>query len=143
MKKKLISFFLILIFCFAAITTYSAEKLEYHKLTKEEIGGEIDIPNREGSYDNYENINTYEDLYEVLEDLSIKYKQLLEEYNSLNDDYEELYNELEEYKEEYENTDKKQPEVKYTKTDKILMIIVVAIIIYYLVIVWIRVNNKK
>lgn len=102
MKSKVFLLFLIFITLLIPFT-YCTEMIEPYYPTKEELGGYIKIPNREGNQDHYTDINTYEELYSVLEDLSMSYKDLLEEYNDLEHDYSELYNELSNKNEENKN----------------------------------------
>ena len=95
MKSKYILFIIIFVILIAInINVYAGEFLEPYTPTKEELGGKISIPNREGGDDNYTEIYTYEELYSVLEDLSIEYRSLLEEYHSAEQNYQEQLKEL-------------------------------------------------
>lgn len=101
-----------------------------HKVTKEELGGEISIPNRDGEYDTYTDVDTYEDLYSVLEDLSVDYGQLLEEYNSAQSDIEELNLEIQNLKDELKNSNNMNSSDSSDSLSDILIFISIPIILY-------------
>ena len=98
MKKTLI-FFLIIVLSLITNSYCSNELVEQYNPTKEELAGEISIPSRNGNWNNYSDINTYEDLYSVLEDLSSDYIELREDYRYLENDIEEKANEISQLKE--------------------------------------------
>lgn len=135
-KTLIISIFIILFIPF----TFCTEMIEPYFPTKEDLGGYIKIPNREGNQDHYTDINTYEELYSVLEDLSMSYKDLLEEYNYLEDEYSSLYKELNDKEEEYKNLEEKLTGTQnrlYNKENEtksfwslIYISIIIALIIY-------------
>lgn len=121
--------------------TYCTDRIEPYTPTKEELEGIIKIPNKDGGVDTYTEINTYEDLYSVLEDLSYEYNRLLEDYHSSERNYEDLAIELQNKNEEVIQL---QEELKgltqaNTKSDGrntatfiiIAMIGIVAILVYY------------
>lgn len=76
---------------------------EYHQLTQEEIGSNISIPNKEGSFDIYGDIYTFEDLYSVLEDLSVNYQDLLDEKHYLEGEIDDLQDEIDYLEEKIES----------------------------------------
>jgi predicted nuclease with TOPRIM domain len=143
MKKIIL---LALLFCIIPIKIYCNEYLEYHKVTKEELKGVIEIPNREGKKDVYKNIDTYEDLYEVLEDLSNSYAKLLEEHNSLENDYKELQDEQEKTESELKEI-KEENRIKYNndRSDKktIKIVIITSMLILIFLILYTYVKKKK
>lgn len=134
MKKRYI-LFIIIYLCLNLFIISKSYCIELYHPTKEELGGEIQIPNKEGTYDNYTNINTYEDLYSVLEDLSVEYIQLLEEYKSMESNYQgELYDkniEIEELKAELDNKKIATKNESNNVITIIITIIVVGIVILY------------
>lgn len=91
--------------------------LEIYYPTKEELGGNISIPNRKGGTDEYIEIDTYEKLYSVLEDLGVEYRQLLEEYKSLESNYEELKKELANKEEEMKYLEEQSKTIGNNETD--------------------------
>lgn len=129
----------VVIICFMMIlswitNTYASEFLEPYYPTKEELGGNIDIPNKEGTLDHYTDINTYEELYSVLEDLSFEYRRLLEEYGSLEQSYEES---MEEKDREIEAL---KDEIEYSSSniedDGSYKLIIIAVIIFIIVAIY-------
>lgn len=136
MKKICIGIFIVLFLiinrCYA-----TTDKLVPYNPTKEDLKGEIDIPNREGSRDTYTDINTYEDLYSVLEDLSFNYNKLLEEYYEMEDNYketiEEKNREIEELKIEIENIEITEKETINNESNVIIIagIITICLMIWY------------
>lgn len=138
MKNKYILSIIIFIMCIVAnINVYAEESLQLHYPTKEELGGRIAIPNREGGYDRYTDINTYEDLYSVLEDLSAEYNRLLEEYHSTERNYQELLKEAQrDYEEllmETQNSEEKvESDNEINISIVIIGIIITIAILYYI-----------
>lgn len=132
MKKICIGIFIILFLIIGQCYATNDKLLPYNP-TKEDLKGEIDIPNREGSRDTYTDINTYEDLYGVLEDLSFNYNQLLEEYYEMEDNYketiEEKNREIEELNIEIENME--MTEKENNNAIIIVGIIAICLIIWY------------
>lgn len=142
MLKRII--LLLMIFIIVTTSVIAEDnKLEYKPLTREEIGTEISIPNREGKWDTYANIDTFEKLYSVLEDLSVEYNDLLEEKWTLEGRVDELKEENEELRDQihsFENEEEYQTEEKYSNgADKnsniigILITIIICLIIYIII----------
>lgn len=129
MKKVCVLF----IIFFLIISNYSivlkAENIKLYTPTKEELGGEISIPNINGSWDQYTDIDTYEKLYSVLEELSVEYKDLLEKYNNSEQECEELNKELEELKLELENRNEKNLFTINNSNELIGVIVILVMII--------------
>ena len=107
--------------------------IEYHMVTKEELNGEIQIPNKDGGWDTYSNIDTYESLYSVLEDLSISYNDLLEEYNYSQTTIAEQSSEIRNLEEEIDDLEKqlqkKQIEISNLNDSDDWKLLIVPIII--------------
>lgn len=112
--------------------------IEIYHPTKEELKGEISIPNREGEQDTYSEINTYEELYSVLEDLSYEYTKLLEEYNSMENSYheeihqnEQKIEDLEEELDLEEKLENKNNKLEETQiVEGVLIVIIIGLTIY-------------
>lgn len=135
MKKYTFLLFIIIYLCCILFAIPKVYGMEVYYPTKEEIGGEIQIPNREGSYDCYTDINTYEELYSVLEDLSIEYSKLLEEYNSMEGNYQEKLRDKN-IKIEDLNDEIEYQKVKAKNSDNNIIIIIMTIIIVGIVILY-------
>lgn len=133
--KKRYMLFIIIYLCLNLFIIPKSYCIEIYYPTKEELGGEIQIPNKEGTYDHYTNINTYEDLYSVLEDLSVEYTRLLEDYNSMESSYQsELHDkniEIEELKTELDNNKIATKNENNNMTAIIISLIIVGIIVLY------------
>lgn len=142
MIKKIMCLFIILITTVAYVYAEN-NQLEYKPLTREEIGTEISIPNRDGEWDTYANINTFEDLYSVLEDLSVDYKYILEQKWNLEGKVEELEEENENLRDQihtFENGEGYEAEESYFKEANkshnfvgILISIIICLIIYIII----------
>lgn len=132
--KKVFLFMVILFFVllpsFSNCTNEENLTLVPHTVTKEELGGEISIPNEKGEMDKYSNIDTYEDLYSVLEDLSYNYQQLLEEYNSAQSNIEELNAKISELEYELENSDTTITSDSSDASSGLLALILIPVVLY-------------
>lgn len=138
MKKICVLFIIIYFMIFGYSVVSNANIIELYTPTKEELGGEISIPNRNGSQDHYTDIDTYEELYSVLEELSFEYRELLEEYYEMEDNYKEISSSIEEnnlsYEELTEMLDSTEQQITTLKNEQsyilTVFIIVLGITIY-------------
>lgn len=139
MKKIFIIIIYIVAILGWSINIYASEFVEMYQPTKEELGGKINIPNRDGTLDHYTDINTYEDLYSVLEDLSFEYRCLLNEYNSLEknyqDDIEEKNKEIQLLKDEIEYSNLS------VEDDGTYKLIIVCIVIFIILVIYRYINK--
>lgn len=104
--KKIIVFTTI---CFILLSIYSISYC---------IDGDVQIPNKEGYWDRYTDIYTYDSLYSVLEDLSVSYQELLRDYNYDEKTIEELGSEIKDKEDEISDLKQTIKELNIEKNNK-------------------------